>query len=96
MSEEQKLNINFPPNLQEGAYANNMVVGHTREEFIMDFMLVAAPAGVVTARVICSPGHMKRIINALQDNLHKYEEQFGKIPAAEEPKAESDSEAMRL
>jgi len=62
----QEIKVNFPPNLQGGVYSNNMVVTHTKEEFILDFIMVAPPAGAVTARVIVSPGHMKRILAALQ------------------------------
>jgi len=81
----QEIKINFPENLRGGVYCNNMVVAHTKEEFIMDFMMVAPPTGAVTARVVISPGHMKRVISALQNNLKKYEDKFGKITAAEEP-----------
>ncbi|MEA1913670.1 MAG: DUF3467 domain-containing protein, partial [candidate division WOR-3 bacterium] len=35
----------------------------------MDFLMVAPPVGAVTSRVIISPGHMKRIIKALQKNV---------------------------
>lgn len=69
-----------------GAYANNMMVGHTREEFVIDFIYAFPRGGVVNARVITSPGHMKRIISALQDNLKKYEQRFGEIKQAKEPK----------
>jgi hypothetical protein len=82
----KEITINFPPQLQGGVYANNMVVGHTKEEFILDFMLVAPPTGTVTARVILSPGHMKRVLEALRDNISKYENTFGIIQIAEEPK----------
>lgn len=68
-----------------GAYANNMVVSHTREEFVMDFMYISPQQGSVNARVISSPGHMKRVIRALIDNVAKYEAQFG--PIAEHPAA---------
>jgi hypothetical protein len=81
----QQIQINFPEHLKGGIYSNSMVVSHTREEFIMDFMMVAPPTGAVTSRVILSPGHMKRIIAALQDNMKKYEEKFGIISQAEEP-----------
>ncbi len=87
-NEGQKINVNFPPALQGGVYANNMIVTHSREEFVMDFLMVAPPAGAVNARVIVSPGHMKRMLAALQDNISKYEKKFGKIETAEEPKAE--------
>jgi hypothetical protein len=48
--------------------------------------MVAPPAGAVTARVIVSPGHMKRILKALQDNIMKYENTYGTIQIAEEPR----------
>jgi hypothetical protein len=47
--------------------------------------MVAPPAGTVTARVIVSPGHMKRVLEALRDNIAKYEKSFGTIQIAEEP-----------
>ncbi len=86
MSNGQEIKVNFPPNLHGGVYSNNMVVTHTKEEFILDFLMVVPPAGTVTARVIVSPGHMKRILAALQENISKYENAFGNIQIAEEPK----------
>jgi len=86
MAEGQEVKINFPPELQGGVYSNNMVVSHTKEECILDFLMWAPPAGAVTARVAVSPGHMKRILAALQDNISKYERNFGTIQIAEEPK----------
>jgi hypothetical protein len=82
----QELKINLPAEVQAGVYANNLLITHTREEFIMDFSVIVPPAGTVTARVITSPGHMKRIIAALQENVKRYEAQFGIILQAEEPK----------
>ena len=81
----KEMRVEFPKELIGGAYSNNMVVTHTREEFIMDFLMMAPPSGAVTARVIVSPGHMKRILNALNENILNYEDKFGKIQAAEEP-----------
>ena len=82
----KEIKISFPEKMQGGAYANNMVVSHTKEEFILDFIMAAPPAGAVTARVIVSPGHMKRILEALRDNVSKYEKTFGTIQIAEAPK----------
>ena len=82
----KEIKISFPEKIQGGVYANNMVVRHTKEEFILDFLMVAPPAGTVTARVIVSPGHMKRILEALRDNVSKYEQAFGPIQKAEEPR----------
>jgi hypothetical protein len=60
-------------------------VSHTAEEFILDFMLLAPPGGQQVARILTSPGHMKRIIAALQENLKGYESKFGEVKAAQEP-----------
>ena len=84
--QQKEIKVNLPPQLQGGVYSNNMMVAHTKEEFIMDFMMVVPPVGTVMSRVIISPGHMKRMISALEENVKKYEARFGTIQAAEEPK----------
>ena len=83
--QQQKIQVAFPDHLKGGVYCNNMVVNHTKEEFIMDFKMIAPPAGAVTARVIMSPGHMKRVVTALQNNLKRYEDNIAKIEEAPEP-----------
>jgi hypothetical protein len=93
MSNGQEIKVNSPPELHGGVYSNNMVVSHTKEEFVLDFIMVAPLAGAVTARVIVSPGHMKRILAALQDNIAKYEKNFGTIQVAE---ANTDGELQDL
>jgi len=81
----QELGIKITDEILRGVYANNMVVAHTKEEFFVDFINVVPPQGIVTARVIISPGHMKRIIKALSENVRRYEAQFGEIAEAPEP-----------
>lgn len=80
-----EIQVAFPDHLRGGAYSNNMIVAHTREEFFLDFLMVAPPTGTVTARVVLSPGHVKRVVAALQENIAKYETSFGPIRAAEPP-----------
>lgn len=83
----KQLQIKVHDDILKGAYANAMQVSHTQEEFILDFLNLYPHQGVgiVNARVIISPGHLKRIIAALQDNLKKYEDRFGKVSEASEP-----------
>lgn len=83
--EAPQIKVGVPDHLKAGVYSNLMWVKHTREEFILDFVMVSPPEGAVTARVIMSPGHMKRTIVALEDNLRRYEDKFGKIEKAKEP-----------
>jgi len=80
----KEISVDFPKELIGGVYSNNMAVSHTREEFIMDFLMLTPPSGAVTARVIVSPGHIKRIARAIQENISKYEQEFGSILFPEE------------
>jgi hypothetical protein len=73
------LKLRMPSQVAAGVYANSMVVHHGRDEFVMDFALLAAGSGQIVSRVITSPAHMKRIVAALEDNVRKYEAQFGRI-----------------
>ncbi len=94
MTEEKKrqeIRINMPASIQSGAYCNLLYIQHTKEEFILDFMMVSGgtpPSGTVVSRVIISPGHMKRTISALRSNLEKYEASFGPLEEAETPAEE--------
>ncbi|MBI9074191.1 MAG: DUF3467 domain-containing protein [Desulfatibacillum sp.] len=84
--ETKEIRVHFPETLHGGNYANNMTITHTREEFILDFLMIAPPAGAVTSRVITSPGHLKRMIEALLENLKTYENAHGPIQPAQEPR----------
>lgn len=83
---QKEIRINFPVNLQGGFYSNVLRVSHTREEFILDFMMVHEGMGTVTSRVIMSPGHMKRTVSILQGNLKQYEDKIATIQEAPKPK----------
>lgn len=86
MNEKKKeIKVEYNKEIMSGAYANTLNIMHTPEEFIMDFYLVAPPSGVATARVIISPGHMKRIMAAIKKNIELYEKKFGEIKPASEP-----------
>ena len=76
---EKQIRVEMRKELAGGVYANSLRITHTPEEFVLDFIMIAPPAGDVTARVITSPGHMKRIVAALQENMTRYEEKYGKI-----------------
>jgi len=78
-NQNQEVQIQVPPDVARGVYANQLLVAHTQEEFVMDFILASPPTGLVNARVIISPSHAKRIAAALAENIAKYELQFGEI-----------------
>lgn len=90
MSEENPagdagIEIKIDDETLKGRYSNLLRITHTREEFILDFLNVVPPQGAVTARVVTSPGHLKRIVSALASNLARYEENFGPVVEAVPP-----------
>ncbi len=84
---KREVSIKIPDEVLGGVYANQMMVTHTREEFVLDLINLLPPHGVVNARVIVSPGHLKRMIRALRENLARYEGRFGAVEEAQVPKA---------
>ncbi len=81
----QQIQVKITDEVLKGIYSTHVQVGHTAEEFILDFMNVLPPAGIVNARIMLSPSHMKRLSKALLENISKYEEQFGTISLAVVP-----------
>lgn len=84
-SKEMKIEIQIDDDISQGIYTNLAAINHSENEFIFDFIFLQpqSPKAKVRSRLILSPKHAKRFLNALQDNIRKYEEIFGKI---EEPK----------
>ncbi|MFC1598914.1 DUF3467 domain-containing protein [Patescibacteria group bacterium] len=83
----QEIKIKAADEVLAGKYANMMQVAHNKEEFILDFMNLVPPQGTLNSRIMTSPGHAKRILKTLQENIKRYEDQYGTIDEAESPKA---------
>ena len=79
---QQSIQLKITDEVLKGVYANMVQVGHTAEEFILDFMNIVPPSGTVVSRVVVSPSHFKRLVGAMQDNLKRYEDEFGTISLA--------------
>ncbi|HXZ24687.1 MAG TPA: DUF3467 domain-containing protein [Nitrospiria bacterium] len=76
-----QITIEIDETVARGTYANLALISHTESEFLFDFLFLfpQQPKAKVLARIISSPGHTKRLLTALQDNIKRYEEQFGEI-----------------
>ena len=85
---QQEIEIKAKDEVLEGTYANMAQVSHTKEEFVIDFASVFPPQGTLNSRIIVSPGHMKRIIRAMKENVERYEDQFGPVEESDEPDKE--------
>src|ERR1043166_7717153 len=79
--QQVQIQLQIDDAVANGAYVNMALLNHNETEFVLDFIYVQpqAPKAVVRARLINSPKHMKRVLHALQENLTRYEAQFGKI-----------------
>ena len=77
----QQLQIEVTPDVAHGIYANFAIISHTSSEFVVDLaaMMPGVPKATVRSRVILAPEHAKRLAMALQENIARYERQFGKI-----------------
>jgi hypothetical protein len=78
---QQRINVELGEKEAEGIYANMVMIGHSPNEMIMDFirMMPGAPKAKVQARIIMTPAHAKMLRKTLDENIKKYEGQFGEI-----------------
>ena len=82
---QQGLQIELTPEKAQGEYANFAIITHSSSEFIVDFarMLPGLQKAQVRSRVILAPEHAKRQLGALQENIMRYERNFGQIKMPE-------------
>jgi hypothetical protein len=85
--DEKKIDIKVDEAIAVGQYTNVAAIRHSREEFIFDFAFIFPdnPAGKLIARMILSPAHAKRFMEALSSNVQGYESTFGPLPPADTP-----------
>lgn len=80
---ENQLNIELSEEIAEGVYSNLAIITHSSSEFVLDFIRVmpGVPKAKVKSRIILTPEHAKRLINALEENLEKFEAVNGRVKA---------------
>src|SRR5215470_10934370 len=80
-----QIQVDIDETTAQGAFSNLVLINHNENEFVLDFAYLqpAAPRARIRARVISSPRHTKRLLKALELNLRRYEERFGKIEDVE-------------
>ena len=79
--QQGQLQIELPQEIAQGEYANFAIITHSSSDFIIDFarVLPGVPKAQVKSRVILAPEHAKRLLAALQENIMRYENEFGTI-----------------
>ena len=83
-----QLAIEINPQTTKVSYSNLAIISHSRSEFVLDFAttLPGLPKAQVGDRIIMTPEHAKRLLNALAENVGRYEAQFGTISLGDAPK----------
>ena len=83
MEETKGLKIEMAPEKATGQYANLAVITHGPNDFFLDMICVCPGAGqskgVVQSRTVMTPENAKQLLVALEDNIRKYEEVYGRI-----------------
>ncbi|MFK7970564.1 MAG: DUF3467 domain-containing protein [Bacteroidia bacterium] len=82
-----QLNVEVPAEIAGGVYSNLAVISHSNAEFVMDFLQVmpGVPKAEVRTRVIMTPFHAKRFLQAMADNVAKFENNFGSVDTGNNP-----------
>jgi hypothetical protein len=84
-NKQKKLNIQLDDDIAQGKYSNLAIINHSATEFVLDFVNVmpGSPKSKVQSRIILTPQHAKRLLKALNDNIHRFENSNGKIEEKE-------------
>ena len=80
-TKELKIQIRGNDAVLGGTYANNLMIHMTKEEFVLDFINLVPPHASLNARIVVSPGHFMRMIQAMKGSADKFEKEFGALPA---------------
>jgi len=80
-AKKNQIQIELKEEVAQGTYSNLAIITHSSSEFVLDFVRVmpGIPKAEVKSRVILTPEHAKRLLQALQDNVEKYEKVHGPI-----------------
>ncbi len=82
---QKKMEINLPESEAQGTYSNLVMITHSPSEFVLDFIAVmpGVTKAKVVKRIVLTPDHAKRLANALNDNVNRYEKEHGTIVSKE-------------
>ena len=76
-----QINIELSEEVAQGIYSNLAIITHSASEFVIDFVRImpVIPKAQVKSRIVLTPEHAMRLVDALEDNIAKYEAVHGKI-----------------
>lgn len=83
---KRKIKLEMPKD-PSGTYANMVMISHNKNEMFLDFIqtLPHDPRAKVQKRIVMTPMHAKLFLQALQENIGRFETQFGEIEVPKRP-----------
>lgn len=86
-NQQEQINIELDEKTAEGVYSNLAIINHSASEFVVDFVSImpGVPKAKVKSRIVLTPQHAKRLLKALGDNIHRFENVHGEIKDTEQP-----------
>ena len=72
---QNQLSIELNPQNTKVSYSNLAIISHSRSEFVLDFAttLPGLPKAMVSDRIIMTPEHAKRLMNAAGVRYYQYQ-----------------------
>lgn len=80
-TQNNQFSIELDEKTADGTYSNMVVINHSNTEFVLDFVNImpGLPKAKVKSRIILTPQHAQRLLNALADNIQRFESVNGVI-----------------
>ena len=84
--QQEQINIELDETVAEGIYSNLAIINHSSSEFVLDFVSImpGIPKAKVKSRIVLTPQHAKRLLNAIGENIHRFEAAHGEIKETEQ------------
>lgn len=85
--QQGQINIELDEATAQGFYSNLAIINHSPSEFVLDFVCImpGTPKAKVKSRIILTPQHAKRLLKAMGENIHRFEQAHGEIKDSEQP-----------
>lgn len=89
--QKRKIKLEMPKD-PSGKYANMVMVSHNKNEMFLDFIQTFPhdPRAKVQQRIVMTPTHAKLFMQALQENITRFETQFSEIDVPKRPASLAD------
>lgn len=79
--QKRQIKLEMPADLN-AQYSNLVMIGHTNNEYLFDFIQLVPhdPRARIQSRIVMTPVHAKMFLNALTENIKRFEDKNGEIP----------------